>query len=133
MTSRPVKTAAQLLSSASSPSTVQEAIETSRWIVGLENDWDDEGSPGVLETTWRRASDFLARQANVARKGLGKELPVPKILPGPNGSIDLHWKIPDFELIVNVPAEAAKGAIFYGDDDGNLCIKGSLNTSAEIL
>src|SRR2546428_6140624 len=115
MTSRSEKPAAPFLSSAASPSTVQEAIETSRWILGLENDWDDEGSPQVLETTWQRASDFLARQANVARKGLGKELPVPKILPGPDGSIDLHWKRPDFELILNVPADAAKSATFYGD------------------
>jgi hypothetical protein len=64
---------------------------------------------------------------------LGRELPAPAILPGPNGSIDLHWKTPRFELLVNVPREEANPATFYGDDYGSLCIRGNLNTTEEFV
>lgn len=111
---------------------ISETITASRWILDLKEDWDEQGSPGYKEATWRRACDFLQRQANFARQTLGDELPVPKILPGPEGSVDLHWKMSRFELLVNVPDDPAKSATFYGDDYGDLCIRGSLNTSEEI-
>ena len=113
-------------------SDIQEAITASRSILELEDDWDDQGSPGYSETTWRRASEFLLRQANLARMSLDRELPVPKILPGPNASIDLHWKLAGFELLVNIPSDGAQPATFYGDDYRNSCIRGNLNTSEEI-
>jgi hypothetical protein len=68
----------------------------------------------------------------LARVSLGRELPVPKILPGPNASIDLHWKLPGFELLVNIPSDAAQPATFYGDDYRNSCIRGNLNPAEEV-
>ncbi len=41
------------------------------------------------------------------------------------GSIDLHWKQPTWELLVNIPAEETRRAAFYGDDYGAGAIKGS--------
>jgi hypothetical protein len=115
------------------PSTTLEVIESSRWILDLEDDWDEQGAEGYSEATWGRACGFLARQATLARRSLGRDLPAPAILPGPKGSIDLHWKTRRFELLVNIPREEAKPATFYGDDYGTLCIRGNLNTSEEIL
>lgn len=111
---------------------IQEEIASSRSILDLEDDWDDQGSPRYSEDTWRRACDFLLRQANFARANLGCELPVPKILPGPGASIDLHWKLPDFELLVNIPADATQPATFYGDDYRDSCVRGNLNPSEEV-
>jgi hypothetical protein len=111
---------------------IQEAITASSSILELEDDWDDQGSPRYSEATWRRASEFLLRQADLARVSLGRELPVPKILPGPNASIDLHWKVPGFELLVNIPSDAAQPATFYGDDYRNSCIRGNLNPAEEV-
>jgi hypothetical protein len=115
------------------PSTALEAIESSRWILDLEDDWDEQGAERYSEVTWSRACGFLARQTTLARRSLGRELPTPAILPGPNGSIDLHWKTRRFELLVNIPREETKSATFYGDDYGTLCIRGNLNTSEEVL
>jgi len=63
---------------------------------------------------------------------MGGELPSPKIQPGPEASIDLHWKMERFELLVNIPNDPSKPATFYGDDYGDLCIRGNLNPSAPI-
>jgi hypothetical protein len=40
----------------------------------------------------------------------------PKILPGPHGSIDLHWKMPKRELLINIPANPEEPGSYYGDD-----------------
>jgi hypothetical protein len=111
---------------------VEDAITSSRAILNLKHDWDEQGSPGYEEATWRRACDFVLRQANFARENLGRELPVPMILPGPDASIDVHWKMPWFELSVNIPKDASQPATFYGDDFGNSSIKGTLNPAEEI-
>ena len=111
---------------------IEEAITPSRWILDLKDDWDEQGSPGYEESTWLRACEFLTRQADCARESFGRDLPVPRILPGPDASIDLHWKMPRFELLVNIPKDTSKPATFYGDDYGNSCIKGNLNPSEEI-
>ena len=108
------------------------AITASKSILELEDDWDDQGSPRYAEATWQRAADFLVRQAGFARANLGRELPVPKILPGPKASIDLHWKLAGFELLVNIPSDAAQPATFCGDDYRNSCIRGNLNPAEEI-
>ena len=115
------------------PAGVEEVIASSRWVLNLKQDWDEQGSLPYAESTWRRACDFLIRQANFARDTFHRELPAPKILPGPNASIDLHWKVSRFELLVNVPSDPTKTATFYGDDYGDLRIKGDLNTSEAIL
>ncbi len=111
---------------------VHEVIESSRWILDLEDDWDQQGSSKYSESTWQRACDFLIQQATLARQVLGKELPAPRILPGPEGSIDVHWKLPRFEVLVNIPNDSSKPATFYGDDYGDLCVRGNLNPSEPI-
>jgi hypothetical protein len=50
----------------------------------------------------------------------------PTISPGPTGSIDIHWKTPKKELLINIPSDPKSPAQFYGDDYGQLCIEGTL-------
>lgn len=107
-------------------------IENSRWILDLPDDWDDQGSPKYSFNTWKRATDFLLLQSYFAKNMMGRDLPAPKILPGPAGSLDLHWKMPSFELLVNIPSEIKKAGTFYGDNYGGLCIRGNLDTSKEV-
>ena len=87
---------------------IADAISSSRWILNLNDDWDEKGSPGYEQTTWQRACDFLVRQAKFARESHKRNLPAPRILPGPDGSIDVHWKMPQFELLVNIPEDPSK-------------------------
>lgn len=101
-------------------------IEQARTILKLADDWDEEGSPTYSKDTLDRAVAFLAAHSEQFEK-LRLHLPVPKISPGPNGSIDIHWKRQSWELLVNIPADAHEMAVFYGDNYGEQKIRGSVD------
>jgi hypothetical protein len=110
-----------------------EAIQSSRGILQLHDDWDTEGSPGYSEATWNRAITFLLLNAVRHRIHHQGWLTAPRILPGPDGNIDLHWKTPQRELLISIPSDPTEPAAYYGDDkdDGtDNAIRGrSLDTS----
>jgi hypothetical protein len=106
------------------------AIDASRWILGLRDDFDGEGSEGYAEKTWKRAVEFLRRHARWVWETASMKIQPPRIRPGPSGSIDLHWKTPSYELLLNIPANPAESATFYGDDYGRSTVEGSFDPSA---
>src|SRR4051812_6208423 len=106
------------------------AIEDSRRILDLSDDWDGEGSPAFQEETWDRAADFLVHQAGALWDRKGLILPVPRILPGPESSIDIHWRSPRRELLINIPSDKAAPIAFYGDDYGQDKKKGQIREGA---
>ncbi|MBI3896513.1 MAG: hypothetical protein HY313_11345 [Acidobacteria bacterium] len=112
-----------------SPSNIllKAEIEQAKRILELKDDWDGEGSAGYSEDTLNRAITFLITHAQWLWESCGISLPVPKIGPGPDGSIDIHWKQPSWELLVNIPADADEAATFYGDNYGAHKIRGSLD------
>lgn len=107
------------------------AIERSREITELHDDWDNEGSPGYSEETWRRATDYLNKQIFACWDRHGVVIPAPWITPGPDGSIDIHWQTDLYELLVNFPADASEPATFYGDDYGRMSIKGQFDPRSQ--
>lgn len=113
------------------PAELLKSIEASRKMLSLPDDWDDEGSPRIQESTWARATDYLHRHTELVYSRYGSRVPIPRILPGPEGSVDLHWKTDSRELLINVPSNAAELAAFYGDGLGTNSIKGKLNTEAD--
>jgi hypothetical protein len=106
------------------------AIEDSRHILELPEDWDGEGSPAFQEETWDRAADFLVHQAGALWDRNGLVLPVPRLLPGPGASIDIHWRSPRRELLINIPSDQAAPITFYGDDYGLDKKKGQIREGA---
>jgi hypothetical protein len=107
-------------------SALDSEIAESKRILSFDDNWDGEGSKGYSRETWMRATSFLLNQANwFLRKG--ETFPVPRILPGPDGSIDLHWKSAGLELLVNVPPSGP--ATFFGDEPSGGHIRGSLDPS----
>ena len=106
---------------------LDDAVNESRSILGLGQDWDGQGAEGYSESTWQRAVDILYRFHEWTSR-VGKTAPVPVIGPGPNGSIDLHWKSQQIELLVNVSKDTDAPAEFYGDDYGKFSIKGTFDT-----
>ena len=102
-------------------------IEQAKRILELEDDWDGEGSLGYSEDTFNRAIEFLTTHVERLWDTHRIRLPIPRIGPGPDGSIDLHWKQPSWELLVNIPAAANERATFYGDNYEAHEIRGSLD------
>ena len=108
---------------------IAREIEASRSILDLPDNWDDQGSAGYTEAVWMRATDFLMRHAKWLYERHCLSVEAPDIGPGPEGSIDLHWRTDEYELLINIPASPQKPAGFYGDDYGKAVIKGTLDTA----
>jgi len=102
-------------------------IERAKLLLALGEDWDGEGSPGYSGTTLDRAIAFLNMHTERLSDMYGIQVPIPSIGPGPEGSIDIHWKQPTWELLVNIPEDVEKMAAFYGDNYGSQKVRGSLN------
>ena len=109
---------------------LQTEIESAQEkLTALADNWDGEGSAGYKRETLNNAEEFLMSQDRLLRETWKMSLPVPQINPGPDGSIDLFWNPPTWELLVNVPARANEAASFYGEDHTGHNIKGSFDTS----
>lgn len=101
--------------------------------VNLENTIDKsrsilESGEGYTVETWKRATEFLWKMAEVFydREG-GHIFYPPAIKPGPQGSIDLHWELQKFELLITFPASPAQFPSCYGTDSLGVPIKRELD------
>ena len=94
---------------------IAAAIEKSRYILGLERDFDGMGSEPVASETWQKAVRFVADYANWLFDLFGKTMAVPKIYHAPGGSIDIYWENERFNLLLHIPPGNAP-ASFYGDN-----------------
>ena len=103
---------------------IEKAIER---IGALPDNWDDEGSPAYSKEVISRAAAFVKVNALSCHQRFGSVIRVPKILPGPDGSIDVHWKTAEYEMLVNISADPKAPASFYGDDYGTAKITGSFD------
>lgn len=95
---------------------------------GRERDEEEAGACGPAARD--RAIEFLRAHAAQATR-LGFVLPLPRISTGPEGSIDLHWQLDGFELLVNFPANAEEPATFYGDNQGSDSIRGTIGSDPD--
>jgi hypothetical protein len=107
---------------------IRKEVDASRKILELKPDWDGQGSPAYGQEVWKRATDFLLRHVHHLYRHHDILIPPPRINPGPDGSIDIHWKKKKFELLLNFPSDARLPAGFYGDDYGAVKIKGKIRT-----
>ena len=109
---------------------LEEEIERAQDILENSDAWIEDGVSMYTEATLDRAVAFLKAQSDELRKSHGLHIPVPNIGPGPRGTIDLHWKQKNWELLVNIPATVDQMASFYGDNYGVQKIGGSIDPTA---
>ena len=108
---------------------IQECIEQSRHILTIGDNWDDEGSQGYSQSTWVRATNLVKDLSINYWEKTRSWIDPPRIMPGPEGSIDIHWKILSRELLINVPADIEAPAGYFGSGGSKESIKGKLDTS----
>jgi hypothetical protein len=109
---------------------IAKEITSSRYILDLEAE-DEVAAKPYSEATWRRAATLLARMCLSLFTEDRERIAAPKILPGPEGSIDIHWDKADYELLINIPADPGASAAFYGDNRAKSKIKGSFDADKE--
>jgi|GEM_PF-2258983 len=93
---------------------LREAINKSRSILEEKDDRDDVEN--VSESTWNRAQSFLMKNALKMWRFHKTCFDPPKIRAVGDGTIDLHWKSPTRELLINVPVGSEEPIGYYGDD-----------------
>lgn len=87
-------------------------------LLNLNSDWDGEGAEPITRGTIESVADFLDKLDVYVESAYGVEIPQPEISPLPNGSVDLHWTTPSYELLLNLPSEGNGLVDIYGDDFG---------------
>lgn len=106
------------------------AIDEASHILQWEDDWDGEGSPAYQAATLERAREFLLTGIKGLRPVQMEHVPVPRVTPGPDGSIDLHWRQPERHLLVNIPPAGDDVISCYGHDDRSE-VKAEFTNSAD--
>jgi hypothetical protein len=110
-------------------------ISESRWILGWHEIMDGKATRPIESRTFSRAISLLTMLAYQAQTDASAEFPLPRISPSPDGSVDLLWESPGFELLVNVPAGPDALATFAGEKANQIRLTGETNPEkpAEIL
>jgi hypothetical protein len=88
----------------------------------------DEEEPGILDSALKRAETFLRAQSYQMRRAFSHFAPLPRISPGPDGSVDLHWELMNGEMLVNIPAGQVH-ATYYAESGSRNRVKGSFDPS----
>jgi len=106
---------------------VAAEIEKSKYILGLEDDWDDFGAIVPSKDIYNRAVWLLINYATFILEQHKIAIKAPEINPGKNGSIDLEWRN-NFELLINISNTTHFHASYYGEtkDQGSNAIEGFL-------
>lgn len=95
-----------------------DTIEESQWILELEDNWDGNDALSYGKVTWDRASKLVEK---IYIDG-EIEYQLPRILPGPDRSIDLHWKSSKYEALANIPHDVDGLIELYGHDANDIII-----------
>ena len=109
---------------------IAEAVQSSRRILELPENWDEEGSPVYSYETWERATRFVLQSAMGQRRDSGVWVGPPKITPGPDGSIDVRWKTSTRSVLINFPHSDHERVQFFGSDGDVETVKGTLDLTS---
>ncbi len=104
-------------------SNLYEAILKSKYILDLQDDWDENGGIAYDKTTWMRSIGFLINYAEWMLNNFNKIIITPKIYHGPNGGIDMLWENKSNRVLINIEKGAVNG-LFYADNLRNQVSEG---------
>src|SRR5271166_5765630 len=76
-----------------------EAIEKSKYILDLKENWNDEGAAGYDFDVWKKAIVFISTLSTKIYNTCDQIIKTPKIYHGPNGGIDIYWENESFNLL----------------------------------
>jgi hypothetical protein len=110
-------------------SKIEELIENSRYILQLEEGWDEENALAIDKSIWETATNFLRLYGSYFTETFLSPMELPEINPTRNNSIDLEWRTEKGRLLINFSNQSDL-ATYYGDRYSNIDnIKGSVDVN----
>jgi hypothetical protein len=108
-------------------SKINAAIEEAKYMLKLEEGWDEDNAHPIASETFEAMSTFLKLYDHCISKPT-LQLAVPEINPCSNGSIDLSWRTEKARMLINIRSEnGIYLGYYYGDWYNNLNpIKGNV-------
>lgn len=82
-------------------------------LLALGDDFDGEGSRAPKSATVERARKSVYAICTHMKTMKQIDLGDPQVNVGPNGSVDLHWKTREYELLLNVPEGSGLRKFYY--------------------
>ena len=95
---------------------VYKAIQSSKSILDLKDDWDEDGALPCKSITYTRAIEFLVRYANEVLVSHNISIDYPEINLAKDGSIDLEWRNENYILLINILSTEKLDIHYYGED-----------------
>ncbi len=93
--------------------TINNIIENSKYIFKLQDNWDNEGSIGYSEDTWKKSIKFIIQYLEwVYSRYPEKILIVPNMFYGKNGGIDFLWEDKGFKMLIRIDKNVSKGTFY---------------------
>lgn len=111
---------------------LRDELNKANEILDLPENFDGEGSPRYDWETMKVASDFLTTLWDFFSEQNIEELLIPDILPGPEGTIDIYWDSPNFDLLINVSNGVKPLIKYYGKVD-DFEIEDSVRTDSVVV
>ena len=108
---------------------LNDFMQQARRLAGVEN---EDFQVVVTDQAVDKAIEFVKDVLRHAIEKYDYQIDIPEALPGPHQSVDIFWKFPRYELLVNVPTNATDPLTYYGDDRGDSMVKGSISSPREV-
>jgi hypothetical protein len=94
---------------------LQQIIEDSRYMLSLEDNWDECGAKKISEKTWLLSVNFLIKINTIIEGESIKNLIPPSIGPVTDGSIDFTWITNKARMLINFKNSEINTAHYYAD------------------
>ena len=89
----------------------------SEGIVGLPDNWDEEGSKAITIEAWNYTTSLL-REILYDLWYNGFDISTPIVLHNTDGSFDIDWETEDFQLLLSIPTNIKELVHIYGEKSG---------------
>lgn len=107
---------------------IHKSIQSSKSILDLKEDWDEDGALACRPLIYTRAIEFLVRYSNEVLVSHNISIDFPEINLAKDGSIDLEWRNENYILLINFLNSEKLEIHYYGEDtNSKTIIKGSID------
>jgi hypothetical protein len=121
----------RVMTAAAETSPLDGVLKRCRELLDLPADWDDAGASRIHPDTIEAACSLIESAESKALDRYGRSLPMPKVSPCTDGSVDLFWKTDAYRLLINIQPNDGAPSDFFGETKSGLTFRGTFPTRSQ--